>query len=244
MPWQPKPAGPRDLRSMFHWVYRQLQDIGRQVDSAVVENVGGGAGIAAPPVAQGDNRTFPFKTLLGGNSITITEQAETVTIASNAVIITETAINASSFADQLPTALGAALKLTFGAPQTNPNFSLDAAGNFTCLTTDEYTLFSKFVVGRRGSAAGIAQVYIRFLVNGVQGGGSSHTIIDNPDVEIPISFSFTIGLTAGDVITFEIVRDTDGNNSGGVYAGNPEVVGWNPSPSCTVDFSRTLAVEV
>ena len=227
---------------MFHWSYRQLQDIGRQVDSAVVENVGDGAGVALPPTTMADNRTFPFKTLLGGNSITITEQAETVTIASNAVIITETAINASSFEDQLPTGLGAALQLTFGAPQTNPNFTLDAAGNFTCLTTDEYTLFSKFVVGRRGSAAGVAQIYIRFLVNGTQVGNSSHTIIDDPDIEIPVSFTFTIGLTAGDVITFEIIRDTDGNNSGGVYAGNPEVP-WNPSPSCTVDFSRTLAVQ-
>ena len=157
-------------------------------------------------------------------------------------IVTETAINASSFEDQLPTGLGVALKLTFGAPQTNANFTLDAAGNFTCLTTDEYTLFSKFVVGRRGNAAGVAQIYVRFLINGVQVGNSSHTIIDDPDTEIPVSFSFTIGLTAGDVITFEIIRDTDGNNSGGVYAGNPEVP-WNPSPSCTVDFSRTLAVQ-
>jgi hypothetical protein len=159
------------------------------------------------------------------------------------VVVTETAINAVSFDDQLPSGLGVPLQLTFGAPQATADFTLDAAGTFTCLTTDEYLFFSKFVVGRRGGAAGVSQVYIRVLVNVVQAGNSRHTIIDSPDIEVPITFSYNVQFTAGDVITFEIIRDTDGNNSGGVYAGNPDVVGWNPSPSCIVDFTRTLAVQ-
>ena len=45
MPWQPKPAGPRNLREMFHWVYRQLQDVGNAIpvtlDTDIVDPANG-----------------------------------------------------------------------------------------------------------------------------------------------------------------------------------------------------------
>lgn len=155
-------------------------------------------------------------------------------------VVTETAINASSFIDQLPVGLGTPLQLTFGPPQTAELFTLDANGVFTCLLTDEYLFFTKLVIGRRGSSGGVVQIYARILINGVPSGNSSHTIIDNPDIEVPVTFSFNLALRAGDTITMEIVRDTDGTDAGGLYAGNPDVVGWNASPSCTLDFSRQL----
>ena len=153
-----------------------------------------------------------------------------------------TALDANSFVDQLPTGLGAALQITFGDAQTTPEFDLDALGNITCLATDEYTLRGKFVVGRRGAAAGVAQVYTRLLVNGTPSPITSHTIIDNPDVETPYDFEANGSLTAGDVLTFEIIRDTDGNDSGGLYAGIPTVAGWASSPSARLVLSRFLSV--
>lgn len=40
MVWKPKPAGPKDLREMFHWVYAQLQSLSKQVGDIGGENPG------------------------------------------------------------------------------------------------------------------------------------------------------------------------------------------------------------
>ena len=157
-------------------------------------------------------------------------------------VLIENALTADSLLDQTPAGLGVPLQVTFGAPQTTTWFDLDALGNITCLVTDEYTLRAKLTVGRRGLPVAVSQIYTRLLVNGTQSGPSSHTIIDNPDIEIPFDYEGNGSLTAGDVLTFEIIRDTDGNDSGGLYAGNPDVVGWNPSPSARLLISRFVAV--
>ena len=84
MAYRPKPAGPRNIRELFHYLWGEFGAIGREIETqtgATVENVGGGAGIALPPVVQADEKVFPFKTLIEGENITITEQAQTITIA-------------------------------------------------------------------------------------------------------------------------------------------------------------------
>jgi hypothetical protein len=157
-------------------------------------------------------------------------------------ILVENALVTANITDQLPVGLGTALQVVFGAPQTTTWFDLDALGNITCLVADEYTVRLKFAVGRRGAPAGVSQIYTRALINGVAQGFSSHAILDNPDVEIPFDFEGVGPLAVNDILTFEIIRDTDGNNSGGLYAGNPTVVGWNPSPSANLTISRFVAV--
>ncbi len=110
------------------------------------------------------------------------------------------------------------------------------------MVTDEYTIRAKFSVGRDGGASE-SQVYVRFLVNGVQAGDSNHVIVDNPRIEVPFDVEGNGTLTAGDVLTFEVIRDTDGNNSGGLRAGIPDVVGWNSSSSARILLTRFVAVE-
>ena len=157
-------------------------------------------------------------------------------------VLVENALDTASVIDQLPAGLGVALQVLFGAPAATTWFDVDALGNITCLVTDEYTVRGIFSVGRRGGAAGVAQIYTRGLINGVATQYTSHAIIDNPDVEIPFSFETTLTLTAGDVVTFEIIRDTDANNSGGLYAGVPDVAGWASAPSARIIINRFVAV--
>ena len=157
----------------------------------------------------------------------------------NSTIVTEEALRTQSFADQDPVGLGVALQIVFGGAQSTAYFSDDGLGNITVLATDEYHLEGKFTLGRAG-AAGESQLYIRGLIDGVQSGNSIHTIVDNSRIEIPITFSGTVNLTAGQVVTFEIIRDTDGNNSGGLTAGIPDVA-WNDSPSASLVFTRFAA---
>jgi hypothetical protein len=157
-------------------------------------------------------------------------------------VVVESALTSASIIDQLPVGLGTALQVVFGDAQTTTWFDIDALGNITCLVADEYTLRVKFAVGRRGAPSGLSQIYTRALINGVAQGPSSHAILDNPDVEIPFDYEGVGTLAVNDILTFEIIRDTDGDNSGGLYAGNPTVVGWADSPSANLTLSRFVAV--
>jgi len=154
-------------------------------------------------------------------------------------IITVEAIRAFSIVDQEPTGLGVALQVILGAPQTTDTWDLSAAGAVTCLVEDEYVVTVKFQVGRRGSSGGLAQIYARVLINGIQEGASVHVILDSPDFEIPAFFSGDRHFLVGDILTIEIVRDTDGADEGGLQAGNPSVAGWNDSPSVSLLLERT-----
>jgi hypothetical protein len=169
---------------------------------------------------------FPLRDVEGGQTFVVTEEL----------------LLGESFVQQAPVGLGVALQVEFGPLQNLPDFTLEADGTLTVLTTDEYSFRVKFSVGRRGLPVAVSQIYIRGLLNGVQTGSSVHAIIDNPDIEIPIFISGTVAFTVGDVLTFEIVRDTDGNDSGGLEPGNVDVVGWMDSPSAQMVINRAIAV--
>ena len=160
-----------------------------------------------------------------------TTQTFTVTV--------EEALRAESFDDQNPPGLGAAQQITLGTPQTTAFFDVDAGGNITCLAGDEYTFDIRFGVGREG-AAGESQIYLRTLLNGVQSGSSAVVIVDNSRIEVPITFHGVLTLNTNDILTFEMIRDTDGNDSGGLRAGVPDVA-WNPSPSAQIVITRFVA---
>ena len=169
-------------------------------------------------------------------------------------VTVEEALRAASFVDQDPVGLGTPLQVTLGAPQSTAFFSVDASltamsmcffsvdanGAITCLAGDEYTFDLNFGVGREG-AAGESQIYLRTLINGVQSGNSAVAIVDNSRIEIPVSFHGVLTLNTSDVLTIEIARDTDVDNSGGLRAGLPDI-GWNPAPSAQVVITRFVGV--
>ncbi len=157
-------------------------------------------------------------------------------------VLTVEAIRVFSIIDQEPTGLGVALQVTLGAPQTTETWDLDAAGALTCLVDDEYTLSIKLQLGRRGSSGGLAQIYARMLVDGVQDTPSVHVILDSPDFEIPLVFFGNRHFQVGEVLTIEVIRDLDGANEGGLVAGNPDVPGWNDSPSVGILLERVTVV--
>ena len=154
-------------------------------------------------------------------------------------VTVETALQTASLVDQDPPGLGIAQQITLGAPQTTAFFDVDALGNITCLAGDEYTFRIRFGIGREG-AAGESQIYLRSLINGVPTEFTAVAIVDNQRIEIPATFEGTIALNTNDVVTFEMIRDTDGDNSGGLRAGIPDVA-WNPSPSALVTITRFTA---
>lgn len=152
----------------------------------------------------------------------------------------EICLTAESFSVQEPATTGVALQVEFGAATATPQFDLAVDGTITALETDEYECAVTFVVGR-SSPQGSAQIYVRALINGVQLGSSRHCILDDAAFEIPIEFNIQIDVQAGDLLTFEVIRDTDGADDGGLQPGLPDVP-WSPSPSAFIQISRSLAV--
>lgn len=159
-------------------------------------------------------------------------------------VVTQNVLRTFSFIDQNPSGLGVAHQVTFGtAGDSTPEWDVNANGEITCLVADEYIFQLKIQIGREGTPA-VSQIYSRLLINGTPFGNTIHTIIDNGNIEIPLIVQQAFTFIIGDVVTVEIIRDTDGNDSGGLRAGIPDVVGWADSPSASISMSHTLAVTV
>lgn len=142
-------------------------------------------------------------------------------------------------ASQLPSGLDVAKRIEFG-PAVNTvadPVMLDATGTLTFNETGTYRLKLSAVYGRTGST-GVSNLYLRVLVNGAQAGQSLQVKITSSDVLVPFSDEAWVYIEAGTTIQYEILRDSTGNNSGGLYMGNPVLAGWADSPSAAVRVER------
>lgn len=150
-------------------------------------------------------------------------------------------LRATSTVNQLPTALGTALQLTFGAAQnsaSNP-VMISAAGLVTFNTAGNYAVRIKLQCGRAG-ATGVVTVASRILLAGAQYGSSAAVRLDNANTIVPLESRVVINATAGQTLAIQIVRDSVDSsiNAGGVYAIQPATSGWAASPSALIVVSR------
>lgn len=157
-------------------------------------------------------------------------------------VLSENVLLSENFTDQNPSGLGVATGILFGGVSATDQWSMDVAGVATCLEAGDYTIRLSLTVGREG-ASGTSQLYFRVLINGVPFGNSAQVITDSARIEIPFFYNRTITFSLNDTLTFEMIRDTDGDNSGGLRAGIPAVA-WASAPSAALSLSRTVAIEV
>lgn len=143
-------------------------------------------------------------------------------------------------ASQLPTTLGTALQVEFGVLQTDTYLSLAANGAVTCNISGTYAFRLKLQKGRSG-ASGTSILLSRILVNGVQVGVSAAAEMASADPIYIVESKVTLALTAGDVLTLQIIRDSSGVNFGGIYAVT-SADGWNIAPSALLVASRIEGV--
>ena len=145
-------------------------------------------------------------------------------------------------ASQEPSATDSPIKIEFGAAQYTASdpVMIDAAGKLTINEAGTYRIKISLAYGRTGGA-GVSELYFRALIDGTQAGQSVHAKIGNSDVYIPYSDEAWLTLPAGLEIEYEMLRDSSGNNSGGVFAGNPNLAGWNDNPSAALRVERWTA---
>lgn len=160
---------------------------------------------------------------------------------SGIVLTEEIGLAGRDYTAQNPTLVDTPLQVTFGAAQGSMSdpVMIDAAGAITFNEAGRYAVTFTFSFGRTGGA-GTSEVLLRFLTDGVES-FSFHTKLDSADITIPIQFVGDTQVTAGSVTTVEIMRDSTGNNSGGLLPFTPALGTWGPSPSASVYISKTSA---
>ncbi len=148
----------------------------------------------------------------------------------------------STAASQQPSATDTALQIEFGPAQNTDQVSLAANGTITINQPGLYVFTFVFTSGRTGTS-GTVRLFGRLLVDGNQEGASLFNAITNQNDGYQTVLTLSGSLSAGQVITFEIIRDSTGNNNGGLFQQDPTPAGWETTPSAKVTCSSITSSE-
>lgn len=148
-------------------------------------------------------------------------------------------LRAGSVVAQNPSGLDTALQVEFGAAQALTNVSLSATGDITFNTAGTYQVTAIFTFGRTTSP-GVAMMFLRATFNGAPLGAVIAISMAGSDVVVPVAFSNIFAVSATDVLGIEIIRDSSGQDNGGLLTVNPIAAGWVDSSSSTLVVSRIV----
>jgi hypothetical protein len=142
----------------------------------------------------------------------------------------------STAASQLPTTLGTAVNVEFGAAQSYANATLSVGGTITFVNAGDYLVNAVFNVGKT-NLAGDSVLLIRPVLGGTAGLPKVFKLTaTNATISQDVTFAYTAA--AGATLRFEMVRDSLGVNDGGLYGITPATSGWVLSPSAAITVSR------
>jgi len=121
--------------------------------------------------------------------------------------------------NQEPSGLDSPLQVKFGAAQkaASDPVMLDALGNITFNQAGLYLFNGYGNFERQGSSGGVTVTLFRALLNGVQTGPTKGVELSGTGIMFPYELTLPIQVSAGDVLTWEIMRDSSGVNAGGLY---------------------------
>lgn len=141
--------------------------------------------------------------------------------------------------NQEPSGLDSPLQVTFGAAQgtaTDP-VMLDALGSITFNQGGLYLFNGYANFERQGSSGGISVTLFRALINGVQSGPTKGVELSGTGIMFPYELTLPIQVSAGDVLTWEILRDSSGVDAGGLYI-HTNSGPWSNVPSADVNIYK------
>jgi hypothetical protein len=141
--------------------------------------------------------------------------------------------------NQLPSGLDSPLQVKFGAAQktaTDP-VMLDVLGNITFNQGGLYLFNGYANFERQGSSGGVTVTLFRALLNGVQSGPTKGVELSGTGIMFPYELTLPIQVSAGDVLTWEIMRDSSGVDAGGLYI-HTNSGPWSNVPSADVNIYK------
>jgi hypothetical protein len=144
-------------------------------------------------------------------------------------------LSAQSTVNQLPSALDTPLQVTFGAAQGTGASPVQLLSNGSIVFNQAgLYLFNGFAnFERQGSSGGVTVTLFRALKNGIQILPTKGVELNTTGVMIPYELTIPFNAEAGDILTWEIMRDSSGTNAGGLYI-HTNLGGWSNVPSADV----------
>ena len=144
-------------------------------------------------------------------------------------------LSAQSNVNQEPSGLDTPLQVTFGPAQYGPTdpVQLDALGNITFNQAGLYLFNGYGNFERQGSSGGVTVTLFRALINGIQVNPTKGVELSGTGIMFPYELTIPIQAIAGDVLTWEIMRDSSGIDAGGLYIHNNSGP-WKNVPSSDV----------
>jgi hypothetical protein len=145
-------------------------------------------------------------------------------------------LSSASNVNQEPSGLNIPLQVRFGPAQGNLSTPVQLFANGVILFNQGgLYLFNGYAnFERQGSSGGVAVIAFRALINGIQVSPSKMVEIDSVGVSTPYELTIPLQVNAGDILTWEIMRDGSGVDRGGLYT-HTLVGGWSNVPSSDVN---------
>lgn len=146
-------------------------------------------------------------------------------------------LEGQSLVAQNPSTEDTPLQVTFGSLGSNSNVSIASTGLVTILATGLYFITLNLNFGR-STDTDIALLFSRMYVNDAAIGFVQSCKLNASTETASINQSFLRAFTANDVFKVEIMRDSTGENDGGLVSLNPELTGWANSPSAAIRIQK------
>lgn len=142
---------------------------------------------------------------------------------------------------QAPLGTGNPIQVVFGPPQNGGGdpAQIDAAGKITINQAGFYSIIVTLNISRR-SDPGVAIVFTRLLINGIQQFVNAVELND-ADQSVVVTLATTgLFFNSGDEITIEMARDPSGANQGSLIGltATGGIAGWGQSPSSVLSLSK------
>ena len=174
---------------------------------------------------------FLFEIQADGSSVQVARQLVRDTV----LLTTESAL-----AVQEPTGLDAPMVVDFGGPvgdDTDP-IQLLADQHFRAnIDLPDLRWRARLQIGRQDINLQ-AQLFVRVLIEGVQPASSLYIELGTSATSFPVYITAFFGLAAGQELWIEMIRDSSGVDSGGLYTENPTLAGWNDATSTFMQISE------
>lgn len=142
-----------------------------------------------------------------------------------------------SFDNQNPVGVDVPLIIQMGDTIGDSNDPVSMVNNIIQINQSGVYSFRFLFPISRPTAAGIAYIFIRSVVDGAQFGNPITAILDDNNMSIPLEFTFTSFLPAGTSIFMEMYRDSAGNDSGGLVSTSSSI-NWGQSASAAVRVTK------
>jgi hypothetical protein len=144
-------------------------------------------------------------------------------------------LSSQETSNQLPAGLDTPLQVTFGPAQgtVSSPVQLLSDGSIVFNQAGLY-LFNGFAnFERQGSSGGSTVTLFRGLKNGTQITSTKGVELNETGTFFPYDLTIPFDAEAGDILTWEIMRDSSGVNGGGLYA-HTNLGGWSNVPAVEV----------